>query len=130
MQIKVGTLRRLIREAALNKVEIKARNMAMTIFTAADGYIDSVIAGQPDKHKAAELQQAVPEAVSFAKWMLQHREHKAEPFAQLAKTASDIADKSGFWQRPAFLNKHVYVDEMQTLLRRLQRSYQEVNKAS
>jgi len=128
MQIKVGKLRQLIREASDNQHNAKAKQLARHVFDVAEDYVDSIVAGQPDKAKAAELQQAAPEVVALAKWMLSRREQKAELFAQLAKTAGDMADQSGFWKRPVFLNKQDYVDQMQTLLRRMQRSYVEIDK--
>lgn len=128
MQIKVGTLRRLINEESSSRSDQRAKQLARNVFNAAEGYVDSLVAGQPDKVKASELQQAAPEAVALARWMLSRRERKAEFFAQFAKTAGDIADRSGFWKRPTFLNKQEYVDELQSLLRRLQRTYLEIDR--
>lgn len=121
MKICVGDLRRLIQEVA--SPEAKAKNLAQTAVRAAHEYVDSVMAGKPDDERAAELKDAAPQVVSLAKWMLSHREQRAEPFAMLAKDVLDIANKSGFWKRPAFLKKDQYTDEMQAMLRRLDRSY-------
>lgn len=114
----------MIRETSVN---VKAKAMARNAYNAAEEYVSSVVAGQPDKDRAAELKQMTPEVVSLAKWMLARREEKAEHFAQLAKTVGDIADRSGFWQRPTFLGKQEYVDQLKALMRRLERSYIEVS---
>jgi hypothetical protein len=121
MKIRLDELRRLIRETV--STDAKAKHLAQVIVHAAHEYVESIVSGQPDDTSAEHLRTAVPQCTSLAKWMLNRREAKAEPFAVLAKDAMDFADKVGFWKRPAFLKKDKYTEEMQNMLRRLDKSY-------
>lgn len=119
MKIRLGELRSLVRERLDPKVH--AHQLVQATVDAAEGFVDSIVAGSPDKRSAADLRAHAEEITSFAKWLLSHRERNAEPVAMVAKYANDLADLSDFWKRPAFLGKEEYAGKVKDILKRMQR---------
>lgn len=118
MRVKLGELRRLIREA---KSDAKTQQVVQQVMDAAETYVDSVVAGNPDKHSAEQLRSSSEIVTGYAKWLLSHREMNAEPVAMVAKYAADLAELSDFWKRPTFLGKQEYVEKLRAILTRMQR---------
>lgn len=119
MKIRVGDLRRLIREAADSKV--KTQHIVQRVVDSAEEYVDSVVAGSPNKESAAELRQQAEQISSYAKYLISRREPGSDSVGMVAKYASDLAELSDFWKRPTFLGKQEYAEKLQTILRRMQK---------
>lgn len=119
MKITLGQLRHLLREI---KIDTRTQRVVSSVANAAETYVDSVVAGSPDSQAAKALQTYAEEAANYARWMATRGEPKSDSVGQLAKHASDLAELSGFWKRPAFLGKDEYVQRLKDLLRRLQHS--------
>jgi len=119
MKIRLGTLRRLIRESADG---IRTQNLIRQAVRSAKDYVDSVMTGSVDSGTVEQLRQDAETIVGYAKHLLNHRDERSEPVALVAKYAQDIAELSDFWKRPAFIGKRSYVEKLQTLLRMMQRN--------
>ncbi len=120
MIIKTGDLRKLIREVTNTKQ--KTQFLVRQVVNSAEGYVDSVVAGSPDKECASALQQQAGEIAAYAKWLINHREEGSDSVGMVAKYAMDLAQLADFWKRPVFLGKAEYQEKLKDLLSRMQRS--------
>ena len=118
MLIRIGALRHIIREAIGH--ESKTR-IAQQVIDVAGHYVDSVVAGSPNKVTAEELRQQAEQLASYAKYLINKREPDSDSIGMIAKYALDLAELSTFWNRPAFLGKQEYAEKLQNVLRRMQK---------
>ena len=118
MKITIGGLRKLIRELYESPTQ-KAIQVTQHVVDVAEDYVDSLVAGKPDKRSEHEFKELADQAASLAQWMLKKQLPKAEDVAKFAWVASKISDESGFWKRPTFLGSTEYIEKMQGLLRKL-----------
>lgn len=119
MKIRLGDLRRLIREAADTKA--RTQHIVQQVVDTAEEYVSSVVAGSPDKESAAELRQQAEQIASYAKFLIARREEGSDSVGMVAKYASDLAELSDFWKRPTFLGKQEYTEKLQGILKRMQK---------
>ena len=120
MKIRLRTLKRILREAI--KPEDKAQQVLQHALQAAQDYVDSVVADHRDAHKAETLRAAAENVTSLAKFLLGKRDPRAESIAQAAMYVKQVADESGFWQTPMFLNKGDHAEKLQQAMRKAERA--------
>ena len=120
MRLRLRTLKRILREAV--KPEDKAQQVLQQALQAAQDYVDSVVAGARDSEKAEELQNAAQNVASLAKFLLNKRDPRAEAIAQAAMYVKQVADESGFWKTPMFLNKGDHAEKLQQAMHKAERA--------
>lgn len=120
MKITVGQLKRLIAEAMAPPPDKRAAQLVDATVDAATAYVDSLVAGSPDKGAVERLKSLSDQTTSLARWMSSRHEKLAAPLSKFAQVAQDVTKDVGFWNRPSFLNKDEYVQKMKSKVKRLQ----------
>lgn len=120
MKITVGRLKQLIREAMAPAPTKRATDLVHATVDAAESYVDSLIAGSPDKQAVEKLKQLSDQTTSLARWMSSHHEKMAPYLTKFASLAQDVTKDVGFWSRPAFLGRDEYVEKLKSKVRKLQ----------
>lgn len=120
MKLTIRQLKALIQEALALPPSKKAVKLVHDTIDAAQEYVDSVVAGSPDKTKADELKELIDQAGSLAKWMASRREPLSPSMIRFAQLAADVGKDVGFWSRPMFFKRDEYVEKIKTKVKRLQ----------
>lgn len=76
-----------------------------------------------------DLEKQVTPLVALARWMVTRREAEAEPLSRFAKLTDELTDLTKFWNRPVFLNKDKYLDQVESLVKNLHKTRQDIVKA-
>lgn len=120
MKITVGRLKELIREALAPPPSKRAAELVHATVDAAESYVDSLVAGNPNKEAVEKLKQLSDQTTSLARWMSSHHETMAPYLTRFATLAQDVTKDVGFWSRPAFLGRDEYVQKLKSKVRKLQ----------
>lgn len=119
MKLTVGQLRSLIFEAVYSSPSSRAAEVARHVVDITDDYVDSIVAGKPDKQSESELRNLAQQSLELANWLAKRKDPTAPKMMQFARAAMALTNNSGFWKRPTFLNTSDYVEKMQSLQRGL-----------
>lgn len=126
MKLTVGRLKSLILEALAPPPEQRAVGIVNDTVSAAEEFVDSLVAGSPNDDAAHRLEDLVNQAKSMAGWMRNKNPQTAPKLIRFAQLAQDVAKDTGFWHRPSFLGRDEYLEKMKQKVKRLQNAQVDV----
>jgi hypothetical protein len=120
MKLTVRQLKSLLREALAPPPARRAAQLVSSTVNAATRYVDSLVAGSPDRRSASELEDLIDQTSSMAKWMTSHREPLSPSMVRFAQLAADVGQDVGFWKRPVFFGRDDYLEKIKSKVKKLQ----------
>jgi hypothetical protein len=131
MRVTVGELRGIIREEVSRKTGVKAFQLVRQAVDAANDYLRAVKHRSDDPGKYAKsIDDAAKQLSVLAQWMIKHREPEGDTIGRVAKVATDLAKITSFWQRPTFVGREGYTEQVEELVERLKKFAVEARKAA
>jgi hypothetical protein len=131
MRVTVGQLRSLIREEVSKKTSTKAFQLVKQALESANSYLRAVSmrSDSPGKHAKA-VQESAEQLSVLAQWMIKNREPDGDKIGRVAAVALELSKQVGFWQRPAFVGRDSYIQNVEELVQKLKRYAVDVRNSS